>query len=69
MPSDADMLLPVNPRGALVALPSFALAAVMLFVFSWDASRDTRVIVLWVSALVAITASGLLAVWASRSRR
>ena len=63
------MLPPVNPRGALVALPFLALVAVMVLVFNWDASPDTRVVVLWVSALVAVIASGLLAIWASRGRR
>ena len=63
------MLLSVNPRGLLVALPFLALAVVMLLVFSWDAARDTRVVVLWISVLVAITTSGVLAVRASRDRR
>ena len=62
------MLPPVNPRGALVALPLFALVALMLFVFNWDASPDTRVVVLWVGVLVAVIASCLLAVRASRNR-
>ena len=52
-----------------MALPFLALVPLLLFVLGWDASRDTRVIVLVVGVLVVIGASGALAVRATRGHR